>query len=175
MLIFDFELQGEIKSYLIKKQKRGMVIVALITALLFFIPALIIGIIWYKNPIALLISIGLFIFSILFFICFSLWNNPFNAFYKSIPDKITIDEKDGIIETTGIGQYSYKCFELSEIKEIMDFGSWYEIRFYYPKGSMFFICQKDLIVEGSIEQFEKLFKEKIINKKACYANKHEQT
>ena len=40
----------------------------------------------------------------------------------------------------------------------------YEFKFYGLAGSMFFICQKDLIVEGSIEEFEKLFEDKIVRK-----------
>ncbi len=164
MLVFGFNLHGIIKEKLIKKQKYGMYIASSITALLFFIPATIIFVIW-KNYITISISIGLTIVALLFLILFSRWNNPFNAFYKSIPEKVIIDKKQGVIFTTGLAQYSYKSVDLELIKAIIDFGDWYEIKFYYPHGSIFFVCQKALIEEGSVEEFEGMFEEKIIRKR----------
>lgn len=164
MLIFRFELQGEVKNYLIKKQKRGAFRSALITALVFFIPAVIIGIIWYNNFIAVTISIGLIAFSLLFLICFSRWDSPLNGFYEYLPEEVIIDNQQGIIETTGIKKYCYQCEKWDWIKEIIDWGGWYEFKFYGRYGSWFFICQKDLIVEGTIEEFEKLFEDKIVRK-----------
>lgn len=164
MFIFRFKFQGYIKDYLIKKQKRGSILAALITALLFFIPAVIIGVMWYNNFIAVMISIGLTAFSFLFLICFSRWDSPLNGFYKSIPENIIIDSKQSIIETSGITEYCYKSVNFDEIKEILDLETFYEIKFYGHAGSMFFICQKDLIVEGTIEEFEQLFEDKIVRK-----------
>ena len=164
MFIFQFRLQREIKEYLIKKQKRGLARSAIITALVFFIPSIIIGIIWSDNFIARSISIGLTIFALFFLICFGQWNGPLNGFHQYIPNEVIIDSQKGIIETIGARKYCYDCKELDEIKEIIDWGSWYEFKFYGLYGSMFFICQKDLIVEGSIEKFEKLFEDKIVRK-----------
>lgn len=163
MLVFRFNLQKNIKEKLVKKQKNGMRIAASIIFLLFFIPATILLAV-YNNSVSIVIAIGLILFALLFLILFSWWENPFNAFYKSLPDKIIIDKEQGTIITTGLAQYSYKSVDLELIKEIFDFGDWYEIKFYYPYGSMFFICQKDLIEEGTIEDFECMFKEKIIRK-----------
>lgn len=164
MFIFRFEFQGYIKDYLIKKQKRGSFLAALITALLFFVPAVIVGAIWYNNFIAVMISIGLTAFSLLFLIYFSRWDSPLNGFYKSVPEKIIIDSKQSIMETSGITEYCYKSVNFDEIKEILDLEKFYEFKFYGHAGSMFFICQKDLIIEGTIEEFEKQFESKIIRK-----------
>lgn len=164
MIIFRFKFQGNIKNYLIKKQKRGSFLAALITALLFFVPAVIVGAIWYNNFIAVMISIGLTVFSLLFLIYFSRWDSPLNGFYKSVPEKIIIDSKQSIIETSGITKYCYKSVNFDEIKEILDLEKFYEFKFYGLAGSRFFICQKDLIIEGTIEEFEKLFEDKIVRK-----------
>ena len=101
-----------------------MVIAVLITALLFFIPALIIGNIWYKNPIALLISIELFVFSLFFFICFSLWNNPFNGFYKSIPDKITIDKKMVLLKQRALDKTVINAPKKKRVQNELSFLVW---------------------------------------------------
>ena len=164
MFIFQFKLQGEIKDYLIKKQKSGLRLSAIITALVFIIPAVIISVIWYDDFIVRAISIGLTIFALLFLICFSRWNGPLNGFYKYIPQQVIIDSKQGTIETIGSEKYCYQCEEMNWIKEIIDWGGWYEFKFYGRCGSWFFICQKNLIVEGTIEEFEELFKDKIVRK-----------
>ncbi len=36
--------------------------------------------------------------------------------------------------------------------------------FYLPNFNRRFICQKDLITEGTIEEFEEIFKDKIVRK-----------
>lgn len=162
MIVFKFELNGLIKDYLIQKQKKGMLLSAFITSMVFFVPAVIIGIVWHRNTVGLIISVGLAVFSVLFFIIFSRWDSPLNGFFKSVPESILIDIKEGVIESNGDNQYSYKRVKLSEIKEIVDYENWYKINFYFPNKSMFFICQKDLIVQGTIEQFEAIFKNKIV-------------
>ena len=56
--------------------------------------------------------------------------------------------------------------DISDVKVVVDWGEWYDIIFYFPYKSVGFICQKDLIVEGTIEEFEKLFEDKIVRKYA---------
>ncbi|MBO6263179.1 MAG: hypothetical protein J6N93_02750 [Clostridia bacterium] len=53
---------------------------------------------------------------------------------------------------------------LDDIKEVVDFGDFYKIYFYFPHKSNLFICQKDLITQGTIEEFEAMFEGKIIRK-----------
>lgn len=50
---------------------------------------------------------------------------------------------------------------LSDVKMVIDFGAYYEIRFPLGKLSDKFICQKDLIKDGTIHEFEALFVDKI--------------
>ena len=57
MFVFNLELQGDMKVYLIRRQKRGLIRSAIITALIFFVPAIIIGTIWGDNFIIRTISI----------------------------------------------------------------------------------------------------------------------
>ena len=54
--------------------------------------------------------------------------------------------------------------DISDVKIVVDYGEWYDITFYFPHKDIGFICQKDLIVEGTIEEFEKLFEGKIVRK-----------
>ena len=54
---------------------------------------------------------------------------------------------------------------MEDVKRVRDYGSFYVIDFYFPRRSIDFICQKDLLQEGSIMEFEELFKEYIVIKR----------
>ena len=79
------------------------------------------------------------------------------------PVKICISPEEGYIEATC--QRFVIDRDLSEIKAVVDHGDWYSFKF-SGRGapSHRFICQKNLIVEGTIEDFEKLFEKKMIRK-----------
>ncbi len=77
------------------------------------------------------------------------------------PTKISICLEDGYIEATC--QRFTLDRDLSDVKSVVDHGGWYSFKF-SGRGapSHRFICQKNLIVEGTIEEFEKIFAEKMI-------------
>ena len=52
--------------------------------------------------------------------------------------------------------------ELGEVVEVHDFGDYYIIYFSELIKTRNFVCQKDLITEGTIEEFEALFEDKLI-------------
>lgn len=53
---------------------------------------------------------------------------------------------------------------IDQVKRVIDYGEWYKITFNFPYKSQRFICQKDLIIQGTIEDFESLFSDKIIRR-----------
>ena len=76
-----------------------------------------------------------------------------------IPKLIIIDEKEVYIEFVSGG-----CAEIQkveDVKSVVDYGSFYAINFYFC-GVYSGICQKDLLIEGSLEEFETLFEDKLI-------------
>ena len=160
MFIFRFKCEGAAKDYLIREEVKAARIARLIVFFSSIIPAIAIGSIWYYNYIALIISIGIVLLSCVFLIVFRQWDNPINELPNVIPTTITIENDK--IERSGV--QSYRLVNIREIKEIWDMGSFYAVIFYFPNMDRRFICQKDLIVEGTIEEFEKLFEDKIVRK-----------
>jgi len=60
---------------------------------------------------------------------------------------------------------NYEEFSLiSDASELIDYGYFYHIKFPPQKASDKFICQKNLLVKGTLEEFEALFEGKIIRK-----------
>lgn len=55
-------------------------------------------------------------------------------------------------------------YSLNEVRKVIDYGDFYSIRIKQQYEFGVFLCQKDLLTKGSIEEFEKTFKGKIIRK-----------
>ena len=86
---------------------------------------------------------------------------PPKAMDKTYPYRITIDNDNIFV-------YCEKCWfskKTADIKKIVDYSTFYQFKFYFPRSQMYFVCQKDLITEGTIEEFEETFKDVIIRKK----------
>ncbi len=78
------------------------------------------------------------------------------------PNTVTIED-DFIICAT---DRSRTGREVSHVKTVRDHGAFYELVF--PLGQsmgVVYICQKDLLTQGSLEEFEKLFEGKIVSVK----------
>lgn len=71
-----------------------------------------------------------------------------------IQDNILLSVSDGITESRYI----------EEVKEVRDYGEYYALVFPMGKLSEKFVCQKNLLTKGTLEEFEALFEGKIIKK-----------
>ena len=77
-----------------------------------------------------------------------------------MPSSVTIDPQIQEMYSESDRFQEERAFSL--VKEIWDFGEWYDIRTDGNYGK--FICQKDLISEGTLVEFESLFADKIVRK-----------
>ena len=50
---------------------------------------------------------------------------------------------------------------IDDVKKIIDYGEFYDFVFTFSARDIYFVCQKDLLVCGTIEEFESLFEGKI--------------
>ena len=75
--------------------------------------------------------------------------------------RIAIDEREVLVENHE-GACATRSVE--DIKKVVDHGEFYEIIFYWGIRFGDCVCQKDLIIEGTIEEFEEMFKDKIERK-----------
>lgn len=85
---------------------------------------------------------------------------PKKNWHLVCPQSVVIDDEG--ITSTGIKFSDYRL--LSQIKRIDDCGDYYKFWFEFPHQSPYFLCQKDLIVQGSNEEFEEMFADKIVRK-----------
>lgn len=152
MIVFSGYLHCSTQKYLLKRVQKITAKGAVIMFLLIVIPSLFVwiyGEIWVFFVISLFGTLGMFVIT---------RQNLIDA----CPTRIVIDVKSNEIYgeyRRGVGSRS-----IDDVKNVIDMGTFYHILFYFPKQWANCICQKDLIVEGTIEEFEKLFEDKIVRK-----------
>lgn len=153
MIVFYGELSDICKAYRSKIEAR----VGLISTLIIGLPlsALIVAamVLWDWIFFVALIAVVLFI--VLAYII------PIKKGVDFIfPKKVSISEN--ILESSS--ERFYEKRSIDDVKKVIDMGDWYQICFYFPHKTSRFICEKKLMIEGSIEEFEKMFQSKIIRK-----------
>lgn len=154
MIKFCGELSHNSKMFLIKLEKRTLLLSALIVDLIASIPIILLTI--YFDWVFALAFFPLFIIMLIPIM-------PLNEKRCNLIFPKTIFIKEDIIICKGKG------FEVSNqvdvVKKIIDNGDWYQIYFKFPYKSLRYLCQKNLLTEGSLEEFEELFKDKIVKLK----------
>ncbi|MDE6355965.1 MAG: hypothetical protein K2L67_01855 [Clostridia bacterium] len=152
MIKFQGEISQDCKKWFLKREFKAYLILSCLLALLYAIANIVIALLWE------LIALLYLIIPIVAIICFSL---PFRKFaVNRVPSIVSIE--DNFIECENEKEYANN--KLDDVKKVIDLGEWYIVKFYFPVNLRWVICQKDLIVEGTIEEFEQLFEGKIIRK-----------
>ena len=159
---------GEVKRYYIKNCVLMSAVLEMIFLTLFISPFIII-------LIKILISIGLpseFILILvplctILTLCIIILEGYFRQVKKPQDSilSVAILTEEQEIELTFREDYSFNPIEtikVSKIKRIEDWGNFYSIVCYFPHG--YHILQKQLIVEGTIEEFETFFEDFIVRK-----------
>ena len=126
-------------------------------------------------PIIILISIGL-----KETIEFETWKVllPYCSLYVIIPlvalmpknkkekekyrTQMVFSDDEYIVAIQGNGKE--ECKHIADVKSCVDYGEFYQLLFPIGNISYSFICQKNLLTKGTLEEFESLFEGKIIRK-----------
>ena len=155
MIGFDGYISGEAKKFYRKKSRRmGRNIFFISMGI--FSPAIIALAINLKNWVILIGYISLFaIVPLLFMI-----PQGQKTDREMTPKRIYTDGEYIVCLTDKVTESRL----ISDVKQVNEYGEFYELVFPFGKLSEKFICQKSLLSEGTLEDFEKLFDGIIKNK-----------
>ena len=153
MIKFSGEISHKCRKFLINRIKTMTFIASSISSIIFIIPFIFMTM--YINIIFILFIIIFFLFPLLSFLPPS--EKTIN---KITPSSISIN--DNLLISKGSNFY-YET-DISWVTKILDYEDWYYIKFNFLYKNQTYICQKNLLIEGSIEDFENLFKGKIVRK-----------
>ena len=151
MFEFRGKLSKECEDFLYNKQRRLELISMGIVALVFSIVIIVFAI--FVNSI---LFIGLIL--PLLFVIAPILPSTKRSFLQRMPNKVLFDfEKDTIFYSS---EKSKDTYQISQIEKIFDYGNFYHIIF-EPAPDSYYVLQKDLMVQGTISEFEEYFKDKI--------------
>ena len=153
MIKFQGEISQDCKKWFLKREFVCGLFIGLFTTLIFGVGIVLFAIYWN------LLALWFFVLPALL-TCALCFQCVSKYILKILPSVITIE--DGYIEGKNKGGNVWRNLKL--VKTIIDYGDWYVFKFTFPHKIRWVICQKDLIVEGTIEEFEQLFEGKIIRK-----------
>lgn len=163
MVEFFGKIDNNIQAKTITKRGRFLGVLGIIVLLVIMIPYLIV---WFVDDgstnyelIITTISFGLAVILGLI-ICIPTSRRDLRFVWDYY-----IKFEDGIItqisnHQNGVTQH----YKMSKVKKVVDYGRYYYIFLYRLDPSKGIVCQKDLLINGTIEEFEKLFEGKIIRK-----------
>lgn len=155
MIEFYGELSDACKIDCAKRRAKNTGTVFLIATILIGTIAITVGIIRDTWVYSLILTVFFLVVTIFAFIV------PVNRTLNfKIPCRLII-ENDMISITALGGKNSMKTKPLKKVKKVIDVGEWYYFIFKYGNISNSWVCQKNLITKGTIEEFEKLFEGKI--------------
>ena len=86
-----------------------------------------------------------------------------------ISPHIIITEKDLSIELRSNGKEVWRTRKISKVKKVLDCGEVYYIIFKFGDITNSWICQKNNIINGTIEEFESLFQTKLVKETKPFA------
>lgn len=156
MIEFSGEFSEKNKNYLLKQNSMVGFLASLVVAIIFGIIIITIAAIYDFWIITIFLIVLVFLIAIATMAPYIQKKKTLNLL---LPKKISIDENGNIYFDLDSHTISRS---INDIKEIIDTDESYYIKFRFPKVSGF-ICQKDLLKNGTIEQFEQIYKYKIIH------------
>ena len=158
MIQFKGTLSENSKLFLIRSSEKVSFVMAAVTGIILIGPAVTAWCIWPEIWFAVLpFVVAVFMFCV----CLAIPKlNPQDRNVEAqLPIKVTI--QGDRLERVGEGERSYSSRKLVDVKKVQDHGTFYYLTFYFPYKDGYFICQKDLLTEGTLTDFEKLFEDKI--------------
>ena len=146
---FAGELSDQTRKYILLRDFKQNLLIDLIIMAIFLPLAILLG----PSALSYLILFSLLVVSVFIIIPPSKKTQA-----ETLPTSIVIE--DGIMVVTTPRQRVVKS--VSDVEKVLDTGYLYHILFIASEKTQLFVCQKDLLVTGTIEDFEHLFEDMIV-------------
>lgn len=161
MIVFEGMISKECLRYIQKKEGIVGLKGCILAIFAFIIPLFLILYKFFHVPLYWIAFAGIPIVLIVTFAAY------FSAFGKStqkliVPIQVKIYE-DGTMVSKG--QEFNLSQTVDDVTVVLDMGDWYHISFNGRMNLARFVCEKKLLVHGTVEEFEKIFEGKIVRKK----------
>lgn len=162
MIVFSGEVNKEVLKRATRWQSMRETLCAVITEILlgsFMIP------LFFQDSVLLGILIVVGFAIVLLMMMFVRQNAAVKKYNLAKSIHITPERIVASLEGAVPGDpddYNAVVFGLDKVKSVTDYGAFYDIK--ADMWPIHFYCQKDLLTQGTLEYFEKLFADKLVRK-----------
>lgn len=153
MIEFKGDLTGSSQEYALKKSSK-LIQRFLLLGAVFLLPSS------YIISVTFLHSFWVFILPALFLALSIIPRITYKKYTHQSPICIYIDKGTIVINF----KFNSQTLDISKVKAVYDYGNFYEIIPENIFNFSVFICQKDLLTDGTLEEFEALFDGKTMPK-----------
>lgn len=160
MIVFEGEFSDELKKKVLRRNKIHAVLCMSVVTVCLCTPFIISCALYYSWLSCTLMATNISA-CLLLLLFFAVYREKPKHYGKLMPSKVVIED-DFMISYCQNAEY---CRYFKDIKSIVDKGDSYFISFYFPDKCGTFICQKSSIKQGTIDEFENMFENKIIRKR----------
>lgn len=162
MVEFIGKIDNDIQAKIITKRSQFLGVIGIIIAIILLVIGLIIWLVEKKLDSEL---IRFMIFSIACVVLYGAICIPTSRKRLRFELDYNIKFGDGTITQISNHQNGVsRNYKISKVKKVVDYGKFYYLYLYRLDPSYGIVCQKDLLIDGRIEEFEKLFEGKIKRK-----------
>ena len=148
MIRFEGEVSRNVEKFMLRKYTKAMLLAATVAMILLGIPIMI---------FAITVNLKFLLFLLILLVPYVVAFIPID---KEKPTRAFVDLEEGTVVVEGDKFEKFRMID--EVQKVLDYGYFYQIVFYFPHKDDSFIFQKDLIVQGTIEEFENIFEGKIV-------------
>jgi hypothetical protein len=149
MIEFKGNISDKCKKYIWNRETKIVSLSCIILSLIFSGAVIVVAI--KVNLIVLLFLLLAIGFAVLGSI-------PQKGIDERIPQSVSIENNEILF----VSETNSKSHSVSDVKKVIDMGEWYVIDLYFPNKNLYCVCQKDLLTEGSAEEFETLFARRLV-------------
>ena len=159
MILFKGEHSGECTKYICKLHRKVLARQGIIAIPATQIAMLIVFVNWHPDFWRFTVPLILLGFAPCYYLVFR--PIPKKEYANIMPTSVSILD-DGTIVSKG--QKFKHEIGVENVTEVVDHGTFYELYLNKAQNRGFFICEKALLKRGTIDEFEKTFKGKIVRK-----------
>ena len=159
MILFKGEHSKECTKYICKLHYRVMARQGIVYLPILQIAMLIVFVNWHPDFWRFTVPLMLFGFAPCYYLVFR--PIPKKEYGKIMTTSVSILD-DGTIVSKG-QKFKYEI-GVENVTKVVDHGSFYELHLNKVQNRGFYICEKALLKRGTIDDFEKIFKGKIVRK-----------
>jgi len=164
-----FIFQGYLSDNCIKECNKRLNLTALFISLIFIILGLAVSITMLILKIPEYLEILILTIILLFIIIFLMFSKPSPLLTNKQDTTINLDKNQITQICLGNNLAKPKIRSINKIKKIIDYGNWYLICFKFDTSD-FIPCIKKDIIMGTLDDFESIFKDKIVKSKKAFKN-----